>query len=341
MGYSGMISQFLSGCLCTSTWKLDQPEVTRLWSTVIGIYKNSTATSNAQKRTDLIATIKAAAPILSGPTSLCANSCKTSIVAIFDTVLALVPKIRLSDPIYKIIRSGLGKWGPGQTVGFPASIALPANSAAKTKLGANMYDCLCSGWDYGAMADAVFEVPWYAIFGGHVDSAWRGIGQGTIAGGSPWVSSSFAIQATSANRIAVSKYNSQASRSVLCACSASYVSGNATTQREPGCGDAGWCYVAGGTACPTATPSTTYPGAAWSDCVAPRDMYTYATTSDPSFVLNKAATNIAIMRSSLCASKCLNFLTDSMVLGLQTAANYYWYGCWLPNVFAMLSPHAL
>ena len=149
MGYSGMISQFLSGCLCTSTWKLDQPEVTRLWSTVIGIYKNSTATSNAQKRTDLIATIKAAAPILSGPTSLCANSCNTSIVAIFDTVLALVPKIRLSDPIYKIIRSGLGKWGPGQTVGFPASIALPANSAAKTKLGAT---CMTACARAGTMA---------------------------------------------------------------------------------------------------------------------------------------------------------------------------------------------
>ena len=31
-------------------------------------------------------------------------------------------------------------------------------------------------------------MPWYAIFGGSIDSAWGGIAEGSIAGGSPWIS---------------------------------------------------------------------------------------------------------------------------------------------------------
>ena len=40
IGYDGMITDFLQNCLCSSHWKLDQPEVTQLWATV-ALAKNS------------------------------------------------------------------------------------------------------------------------------------------------------------------------------------------------------------------------------------------------------------------------------------------------------------
>ena len=262
IGYDAIMSEFLTGCLCTTTWKLDQPEVTALWTSVVRYIKGSSAMTNSEKRADLIKNIKAAAPILAGPTSICAGSCKASIVAVFDLLLALVPKITLSASVSESGASMLGKWGPGKGKGIPTSITLPAESVAQTKLGADMYGCLCSGWDWGAVAEAAFGVPWYVLFGMY--SARGDLFEGTIAGGSPWIAASYASSATS------------------------------------------------------------YGG------------FTN-TASDPQLVIDSATTNIAIIRSSLCATGCMAFLTDFLTLGMHTAAEYYWYDITHPQRIARAS----
>ena len=192
IGYDGMITDFLQNCVCSSHWELNQPEVSQLWATVVALAKNSDATkTNAEKRADLIAKIKAAGPIVFGATSLCGTQCETAFVNFCNTFIALVPKIVLSSSVTSSGANALGKWGPG-SAGLPSSISLPADSKAQARLGKQFYDCICSGWDHGAIAEAVFQVPWYAIFGGSIWNAWRGIAEGSIAGGSPWIAKSMA-----------------------------------------------------------------------------------------------------------------------------------------------------
>ena len=138
-----MITDFLQNCVCSSHWELNQPEVSQLWATVVALAKNSDATkTNAEKRADLIAKIKAAGPIVFGATSLCGTQCETAFVNFFTTLVALVPKIALSSSVTSSGANFLGKWGPG-SAGLPSSISLPADSKAQARLGKQFYDCFC------------------------------------------------------------------------------------------------------------------------------------------------------------------------------------------------------
>ena len=86
---------------------------------------------------------------------------------------------------------------------------------------------------------------------------------------------------------------------VLCACTADGVSGSANTAHTPGCGAERWCYVQGGTACPTATPSLVYLGAAWIDCDAPP----YPPLPPPQPPQPPASPSLASL-GLLCANHC-------------------------------------
>ena len=305
-------------CLCSTHWKLDQAEVGELWNVMADMMRYGpednggtwTQAGELAKRNLLVSKFKAAAPTLLGSTSICGSPCQTAISTSIDLLLDLVPQMSLSSSSAQSAGKGLGAWSSGS---LSTTFPLDTSSALKANLGSNFVACLCAT-DYVAIAEAVFDVPWY-MFASNYYSYYRehiarwpfyplnnyhslnpgsssyspragaspyskrgnyyNMLAGTIAGGEPWMTDKGAKSI--ANAINQGTYKPFASGS---------------------CSDhATWCLT-------WDTYEVKHP---------------YPTALDTDLVMNRMFSAFGAMRSQACGGACMTFLKDLLSLGMHTA----------------------